>query len=274
VATWSYSKTQDGWNGGCTSIMLDTTFTSSTERFEHSLKNVLSHLVEYDSFMESVARVAGLGSDKEAFDMLWWADAKTRDDVPIDLNIKCTVINTIDKILPSHKNIAFQRESITKPSKTKKPYDVLWAYDVLQYVTDPYATLANWWKIATTDSMLVIAVPQTTNLEFNKQEFHVRKNHKYHYTLPMLIYMLAVNGWDCKDGFFKKEPNDPWLYAIVYRSNIKPKDPTITNLYHIAEDTDLLPDCVVRSLNKHGLLRQRDLELSWIDKNLTVMEHH
>ena len=51
-------------------------------------------------------------------------------------------------------------------------------------------------------------------------------------------------------------------------------DPMTTNLYHIAEDTDLLPDCVVNSINKYALLRQRDLVLPWIDKNLTVMENH
>ena len=50
------------------------------EKFDHCYENVISYLYEYDSFMESVGRVAGLGCDKEAFDMQWWANATTRDE--------------------------------------------------------------------------------------------------------------------------------------------------------------------------------------------------
>jgi len=275
VATRTYSAIAYCWDGRCTGVNMQlSSFTSPQQRFDHCYKNVLSYLYEYDAFMESVARVAGLGCDRESFDMQWWADATTRDEVEIPLNIKCTVISDIEKLNLKHKNISLQKEPFWTPSKVKKPFDILWAYDILQYVTNPYKVLANWWRIATTDSMLIIAVPQTTNLEFNRQEFHTVSNHKYHYTLPMLIYMLSVNGWDCNGGFFKKTVDDPWLYSIVYRSDIEPMDPMKTNLYNIAEDTNLLPECVVNSINKYGSLRQRDLVLPWIDKNLTVMENH
>ncbi len=254
--------------------MLYSSFTSPQEKFDHCYENVISYLYEYDSFMESIERIAGLGCDKEALDMLWWANVTTRDIQQLPLNIKCTVISDVKNLLKKHKNISLQRESFTNPSKVKKPFDILWAYDILQYVTNPYETLANWWNIATTDSMLVIAIPQTTNIQFHKQEFTVTRYHKHHYTLPILIYMLAVNGWDCNSGFFKKSIDDPWLYAITYRSDIKPMDPNTTDLYKLAEDTNLLPDCVVNSINKYAILRQRDLILPWIDKNLTVMENH
>ncbi len=254
--------------------MVHSSFTSPQDKFDHCYKNIISYLYEYDSFMESIERIAGLGCDKEALDMHWWANVTTRDIQQLPLNIKCTIISNVKNLLKKHKNISLQRESFSYPSKVKKPFDILWAYDILQYVTNPYETLANWWNIATTDSMLVIAVPQTTNIQFNKQEFTVTRNHKHHYTLPMLIYMLAVNGWDCNSGFFKKSIDDPWLYAITYRSDIKPMDPNTTDLYKLAEETNLLPDCVVNSINKYGILRQRDLILPWIDKNLTVMENH
>ena len=247
-------------------------FSSSQEKFDHCHENIISYLYEYDSFMESVGRVAGLGSDKEALDMQWWANATTRDQQQLPLNIKCTVISEIINLNVKHKNISLQRESFEKPSKVKKPFDILWAYDILQYVTNPYTLLANWWNIATTDSMLVIAVPQTTNIEFNKQEYHTRTNHKHHFTMPMLIYMLAVNGWDCKSGFFKKDIGDPWMYAIVYRSDVEPMDPAITNLYNLAEETDLLPDSAIKSIHKYGMLRQRDLFLPWLDKSNMWME--
>ena len=120
--------------------------------------------------------------------------------------------------------------------------------------------------------MLIVAVPQTTNVRFNILEYNVHLEQKYHYTMPQLIYMLAVSGWDCRSGFFKKDINDPWMYALVYRSNIEPMDPKTTNLYKLAGDTDLLPKSAEDSISKYGYLRQRDLMLPWLDKNNMWME--
>ena len=92
-------------------------------------------------------------------------------------------------------------------------------------------------------------------------------NYKHHYTVPILLYMLAVNGWDCKGGFFKKAIDDPWIYAVVYRSDIKPMNPQTTNLYNLIEDTELLPDVAVKSIEKYGMIRQKDLVLPWLDSN-------
>ena len=79
--------------------------------------------------------------------------------------------------------------------------------------------------------------------------------------------MLAVNGWDCKGGFFKKAIDDPWIYAVVYRSDIKPMNPQTTNLYNLMEDTELLPDVAAKSIEKYGMIRQKDLVLPWLDSN-------
>jgi len=253
---------------------MNSSFSSSKEKFDHCYENIIKYLYEYDDFMESVGTVAGIGSDPEALDIQWWANATTRDKQQLPFNIKCTIINDFNNLNIKHRNIVFQRENVNSITRPKKGFDILWAYDILQYQTNPYETLKNWWHIATTDSMLVLSVPQTTNIEYNKQEFHARMNHKYNFTLPMLIYMLSVNGWDCKSGFFKKQINDPWIHILVYRSSVEPMDPNKTNLYKIAEDTQLLPECVVQSITKFGHLRQRDLVLPWIDKNLTVMENH
>lgn len=79
--------------------------------------------------------------------------------------------------------------------------------------------------------------------------------------------MLAVSGWDCEGGFFKKSPNDPWLHAVVYRSDIEPMDPK-NSWYDLAE-TGLLPKSAVASINRYGFVNQNDLILPWLDKSLT-----
>jgi len=247
-------------------------FSSQQLAHDHSVKNILTDIYKHNEFMESISRMVDLGCQSEGFDLQWWANAETNDDSFTPLEIKCTGVNSIDKLIVKHKGITFQKGNVQDFNKTKKPFDVLWCYDTLQYLINPYQALANWWHIAAQDAMMIIAVPQTTNVEFNMLEYNAQMNHKHHFTMPMLIYMLAVNGWDCKSGFFKKDIGDPWIYAIVYRSNVEPMDPAITNLYNLAEETDLLPNSVIKSIQKYGMLRQRDLFLPWLDKSNIWME--
>ena len=249
-------------------------FGSPHEKHEHSFKNVLSYMYEYDDFMDSVGRVIDLGCDVEATDMLWWANATTRDETQTPLGIKCVGVNTFEKLNVKHSSISYQNHDIESLNRVKRTFDIVWCYDQLQYLLNPYQALSNWWHIAEKDAMLVIAVPQTVNTEYHIQEYNLSLGHKYHYTMPQLIYMLAVSGWDCRSGFFKKTPGDPWLYAIVYKSDVEPMDPKETNIYKLVEQTELLPQCAVDGIHKYGKLRQRDLILPWLDKNITVMENH
>tara|TARA_R110002074_G_C12401987_1_gene654240 strand:- start:105 stop:803 length:699 start_codon:yes stop_codon:yes gene_type:complete len=226
---------------------------------------------DYDDFMESIGRVVDLGCDTEALNMLWFANATTRDVQQLPLNIKCIGQSNIDKLLTKHNGISFQKGAPEMLSKTKRKFDILYCHDTLQFILNPYQALANWWNIANKDAMLVIAVPQTTNVEFNTLEYNTQMNYKHHYTVPMLLYMLAVNGWDCNGGFFKKAIGNPWIFAIVYRSDTKPMDPNTTNLYKLVDETNLLPDTAVQSITKHGMIKQKDLILPWLDKSLMDM---
>jgi hypothetical protein len=80
--------------------------------------------------------------------------------------------------------------------------------------------------------------------------------------------MLAVAGWDCKSGFFKKESNDPWLHAVVYKSSHEPMNPKTTTWYELV-DKRLLPESADACINRHGELRQQELMVPWLDKSLT-----
>ena len=84
--------------------------------------------------------------------------------------------------------------------------------------------------------------------------------------------MLAVSGWDCKNGFFLKEANDPWISAVVYKSTVRPMDPRKTSWYDLAEK-DLLPLTAKDCVNRFGEVRQSELTLIWLNKALTYMGH-
>lgn len=243
-------------------------FSNPRASHEHSLKT-LNDLYEHDDFMESVGRVIDLGCGPEALDLQWWATRTTRDDEPLPLNIQCTGVDLTDRLCSEARDlkITYQRTDLETIKDTKHKFDVLWCHDTFQYLLNPIQCLSNWWNLAAEGSMLVIIVPQTTNLEFNQQAFDLPSGCYYNHTMVSLIQMLAVAGWDCSSGFFSKRPNDPWLHAIVYRSHLGPQDPKSTSWYNLAE-RNMLPKTAVDSINKHGYLRQRDLVLPWIDKSL------
>lgn len=249
------------------------TFKNSQESHEHSLRT-LNDLYEHDDFMESIGRVVDLGCGTDALDLQWWANRTTRDDDPIPLNIQCMGIDQIDGIGREARElkIAYQRSDLETMTQTKRPFDIVWCHDTFQYMTNPLQVLKNWRSLCAQNGMFVLIVPQTTNMEFNRQAFDQQSGCYYNHTMVSLIHMLAVSGWDCRSGFFKKQPNDPWLHAIVYKSDQEPSDPRNSSWYSLAEK-GLLPASAEESINKYGYLRQHDLVLPWIDKSLSWMGH-
>lgn len=233
----------------------------------HSLET-LNWLYEHDDFMGSIDTLVDLGCGP-GLDLEWWATRTTRDESAQPLNIKCAGVDLCDTpvIVRRHNNVTFQQNDFEKQVYTlqKKKYDVLWCHDSFQYALNPIDTLKLWYNIAEPGAMLCLILPQTTNLEHRNLSI-IQPAGFYHYTLVNLIHMLAVAGWDCASGFFLKRANDPWLHAVVYRSEVGPQD-TKASWYQLAE-TGLLPETAVASINKYGFLNQRDLVLPWLDKNL------
>jgi SAM-dependent methyltransferase len=229
---------------------------------------VFNSLFEYDDFMGSVRTFVDLGCGAGQ-DLLRWASATTKDDVPLPLDIKCTGVDIGMNLLNSvkHSNIRFQLQDFENPLPTNTKFDVLWCNNSFQFCINPIQTLSSWWHLASENSMLVIIVPQTTNVVEKHLDFTQPSACYYHYTMVNLIHMLAVSGWDCRGGFFQKHVNDPWIYAVVYKSQQPPQNPKTTTWYQLAE-MKLLPESAEKSIATHGELRQQDLVLTWLDHNL------
>jgi SAM-dependent methyltransferase len=235
--------------------------------------DILNALQEYDEFMESIGTLVDIGCGSGA-DIEWWATRTTREEVPKPLDIKCTGVDQIDQLFAprKHKNVLYQRtdfeKTITIPGDKK--FDVLWCHDAFQYCINPIGTLANWRNITDNGGMLVIAVPSTIKVHHRHLAFTQPSGCYYHHTMVSLIHMLALTGWDCRGGFFLQRPNDPWIRAIVYKSEQEPLDPK-TASWHQLSELNLLPESAVESVNAHNYLRQQDLILPWLDHSLTWM---
>jgi hypothetical protein len=68
-------------------------------------------------------------------------------------------------------------------------------------------------------------------------------------------------------------PDDPWIQAVVYRSEQDPCDARTSTWYDLAE-RGFLPESAVQGIMKYGYLRQRDLTLPWIDKSFIDYRRH
>lgn len=249
-------------------------FKSDQQSHEHSLKT-LDVFYEHDDFMMSVDSVVDFGCGS-GLDLEWWATRTTRDELEQPLNIKCHGVDLAEELQMAHryKNIQYSCIDFEKPIDiSKKTFDIAWCHDSFQFVINPFQTLKNWYNAIADDGMLILILPQSTNIEYNYQAFDQKSYCYYNWTLVSLIHVLAVSGFDCAGGFFLKESDDPWLHAIVYKSEIEPLDPRTTSWYDLA-DKNLLPDSAAWSLNKHGYVRQRDLALPWLDKSLHTYAKH
>lgn len=246
---------------------MKTWFDSPEHSHVHSLRT-LNMLYEFDDFMASVGTVLDLGCGT-GLDMLWWSTRTTRDlDNPQPLNIRCTGVDRIEHCLTRHANITYRsRDFETDMDLPTRRFDLLWSHDSFQYARHPHDTLMRWRELTNKNGMLIIIVPQTTNLVRNRQQYEALDGCHYHWTLPSLIYMLAVSGWDCAGGFFRKQPDDAWIHAVVYRSEQQPVG-LGTRWYDLAE-AGLLPESAVRGITRRGYLAQQDLLLPWLDKSLT-----
>lgn len=237
---------------------------------EHSLK-ILNLLYEYDSFLDSIETVADFGSGA-GLDTLWWATLTTRDEPPeprnyltyaVDKNIK-----HLNKDLVALPNVkAIEADLDCADVLIPRQVDFIWCHDVFQYITNPLSTLRTWNHQLHVDGMLMLVFPQYQYYSYNKINYESRSLCFYNHNIVNLMYMLAVNGFDCKDAYFKKDDNDPWIYAAVYKSDIEPMDPKVTTWETLIEN-NLVNDSVNLCLQKYGYIKQDNLLTKWLDKGL------
>ena len=244
-------------------------FNLAQDSHAHSRK-ILDLLYEYDSFMDSLEVIADMGCGA-GLDSEWFATLYTRDDPPephnylvyaVDQNISKIEDSTLqcsERLIPIQGN--FEQERIIP-----RQVDLMWCHDSFQYVTDPLLTLKRWNATMNVDGMLIITLPQHQTYQYNRLKNRSFSGCYYNYNICNIMYMLAVNGFDCRDSYFDMKENDPWISLAVYKSPHKPMDPASTTWFDLA-DKNLVNDSVMNSLNKYGHVRQEELLFTWLDKD-------
>jgi len=239
----------------------------------HSL-SILSLLQQYEVFLESLKHIADMGCGSGA-DIDWWATLENSENPPEPYNFNCFAVDRSSSKLaqvPNRKNIHKINNSYDAEFLFPVPIDFIWAHDSLQYSTDPLHTLRRWNSYMNTNGMLVVTVPQHTGIEYGRQYSRAYNGCIYHYTPLMLIYMLAVNGFDCRDAYLLKRWQDPWIQMAVYKSDVPAMDPATTTWFDLA-DKNLLHPSIVNSLNSNGFIKQEEILMPWLDKELYFIDY-
>jgi hypothetical protein len=217
--------------------------------------------------MDSLKNVADMGCGTGE-DINWWATLTTRDDPPEPHNYNCFAVDIDEAKLaqvPNLPNIRKINKDFTKPTIFPVSIDLMWSHDSLQYSHNPLETLRYWNEQMTVNGMLVLSVLQHSGVEYNRYQSRSYSGCYYHYTPVSLIYMLAVNGFDCRDAYLLKKFNDPWMHLAVYKSNVAPLDPKTATWEDLIR-TNLLHPSIEASINRHGHVRQEEIVMPWLDK--------
>lgn len=243
-------------------------FKNPQESHKHSL-DILNILYEYDSFMDSIEVVADMGCGT-GLDVEWWATLNTRDDPPEPHSYLCYAVDKNIKqldpeILKANPNIVPIQGDFSSNRLIPRQIDLLWCHDAFQYVMNPLDTLHLWNNNMNVNGMMVLSLPQHQTYEFNRIKTRSFSGCYYHYNVCNLMYMLAVNGFDCRDCYVWMDTNNSWMHFAVYKS-IDPLDPKTTT-WHDLIDLRLVNDSVINCINKYGHVRQEELLFTWLDKD-------
>lgn len=242
-------------------------FKNPEQSHDHSLKT-LDLIYKYDDYLDSLTVIADMGCGA-GHDVRWWATLETRDDPPEPHNyLVYAVDKRIDLLEPDVaklSNVIPVEGDFAEPLIPRK-IDLLWAHDSFQYARDPLRCLAAWKQSMALNGMLVITLPQMTYWDHTYNKLMINQyNYQFHnYNLVNLIYMLAINGFDCRDAYFYRETNTPWLSAAVYATEHEPM-PASTGWHELAEKR-LINDSFISSINKYGYVRLEDVVVCWLDK--------
>lgn len=242
-------------------------FKNAEQSHEHSLE-FLNLLYAHDSFLDSLQVVADMGCG-QGLDVEWWATLETREDPPEPRNY---TVYAVDKDLrqlePSIAELpnVFPIDSDYSRICIPRKADMIWAHDSFQFSLEPMNTLKAWNDMLNVNGMLAITLPQPVYMHNNRLESHGYNHQYFNYNILNLIYMLGVNGFDCRDAYFYRTYNEQWLYAAVYKAQ-DAMDPATTSWYDLA-DKNLINDSMKNSLNTNGHVKLDDLIVCWLDKNL------
>lgn len=139
-----------------------------------------------------------------------------------------------------------------------KEYDAVWSHHCLEHIRDPIGALISWRGVLRKGGMLFLTVPQ-----FNVT---MSSGHLNSYNLPLLMYHLAVAGFQCGSNRFIKQ--DSHLRAAVERCEAYDPDQAVETSLTALAGYGLFSPSVSKQIEETGRFSADAIVLRWFDQTL------
>ena len=238
---------------------------------QHSLET-LEVLSRYPDFLRRLGTVCDMGCNI-GLDSIWWATL-TREDgtTPLDITVTAVDVTIDQKNIKRHKNINYVESNFTNINLPAQSQDFVWAHNSLQFSTDPFKTLNEWWRLMSMDAMLLVSIPYQFSVnnhrDISKPDVYHTYNSFFNWSLGNLIMTLAATGFDCREGHFKIDRQAGWIQAAVYKIPKKFND--TPNWYQMCEEK-MLPVSIEQAIMKNGCFHETDIVCEWIDRSQYIL---
>ena len=246
-------------------------FRNAYHSHEHSVYQVLNLIYGYDDFLDSIETVADMGCGS-GLDCQWWATLENKEDPPEPYNYRVYGVDIdINRVtIEPTKNLQLIQgdfETVELPERV----DLVYCHDAFQYALNPLQTIQHWNQQLNTNGMLVIAYQQPQSYILNRWSQRTLSRCYYNHNFGSLLYMLSISGFDCRDAYFLKKANNPWLYAAVYKNDENFLDPRTTTWYDLV-DKKIVNDSVAQVIQSTGHLKHEEIFYPWLDKDFHYIQ--
>lgn len=136
-------------------------------------------------------------------------------------------------------------------------FDLVWSHHCLEHVFNPIQALARWNALLKHDGCLCLTVPECS--------MNVSSGHVNAYSLPLMMYHLAVAGFSLRGKCFTKSRSH--LRAYVKKSDLySPAEGVETSLCKL-DQYGLFPPSMSEAIRNTGRFTAKDIHLNWFGES-------
>ena len=161
-------------------------------------------------------------------------------------------VTCIDMIQPK-----YDLRWVTPDATEGLSFDAIWSHHCLEHIPDPIGALISWRKMLPVGGMLFVTVPEIG--------LTMSSDHINNFNIPMLVYTLAIAGFDTSTKRFSKSRSH--LRAIVKKSsNYAPENEgRITDLNELAS-RGLFSPSITSAIEREGRFSAKDMHFNWFGR--------
>jgi SAM-dependent methyltransferase len=170
-------------------------------------------------------------------------------------------VAAIDFRAPEYSGVRHVKPNEISAESAK--YDLLWSHHCLEHIRDPIGALIEWGSLLKPGGYFCLTVPEVS--------MAMSSGHINSYSIPLLMYHLAIAGFNVREKSFSKQRSH--LRAYVRKdSNYDPKERVVTDLRELAR-LGLFSPSVSKAIDVRGRFDASDVHLNWFGRNRAPALH-